>query len=384
MTGNPVKLLFTGDFCPINRIEDLAINKDFDAIFNDFIDEFRENDLNIIDLECPLTQSDKARPKIGPHQKAHPDCIGALKYADIHVVATANNHFMDYDLEGATETMELCRQNDINALGVAGNEEEASKPFSANIRGRRLALLNFADNEFLYSTDNSLTCSVINPLQLFYSIREARSNHDYVIIIIHAGNEFYELPSPRTKKLYRFIIDAGADAVISHHTHAFSGYEIYRSKPIFYGLGNFVYDFPGKRNEAWNCGYAVRLFLDEKIEFQLLPLKQGNEKPGVFHLDDKETANFNNEINRLNQTIANDRQLEDEFRKYCYSVNPMYEAYIEPNFGKYIAFLRKRGFFPRFISGRKRMLLLNIIRCDSHRDVLIRMLEGLSKFSSER
>jgi len=379
MTGNPVKLFFTGDFCPINRIEDLAINKDFDAIYNDFIDEFRGNDLNIIDLECPLTVSDNARPKIGPHQKAHPDCIEALKYADIHVVAAANNHFMDYDSEGATETMELCRRNGIITIGVASNEEEASKPYSTVIRGRRLALLNFADNEFLSSTDGSLTCSVINPLQLFYSIKEARSNHDYVVIIVHAGNEFYELPSPRTKKLFRFIIDAGADAIISHHTHAFSGYEIYRSKPIFYGLGNFIYDFPGKRNEAWNSGYAVRLFLDESVEFQLIPLKHGNEKPGVFHLDKKETDIFHDKINKLNQIIVNDNQLEVEFRKYCHSASPMYEAYIEPNFGKYISFLRKRGFFPRFISKRKRMLFLNIIRCDSHRDVLTRTLDRLSK-----
>jgi poly-gamma-glutamate synthesis protein (capsule biosynthesis protein) len=375
MTGNPVRLFFTGDFCPINRIEDMAITKKYDAIFNDFIDEFRKDDLNIIDLECPLTLSDDTRPKIGPHQKAHPDCIGALKYAGIHVAAIANNHFMDYDLEGAMETLEVCRRNDIITIGVANNEEEAAKPFTTTIRGRRLALLNFADNEFLSSTDNSLTCSAINPLQLFYSIKEVRSNHDYVVIIIHAGNEFYELPSPRTKKLYRFIIDAGADAVVSHHTHAFSGYEVYRSKPIFYGLGNFIYDFPGKRNEAWNYGYAVRLFLDDTVDFQLVPLKQGNEKPGVFHLEDEETDTFLDKINRLNQIIANDRQLEDEFGKYCNIVNPMYEAYIEPNFGKYISFLRRRGFFPRFMTRRKRMLLLNIIRCDSHRDVLIRMLE---------
>lgn len=379
MTGNPIKMLFTGDFCPINRIENLAIKKDFNAIFNDFIEEFRENDLNIIDLECPLTLSANARPKIGPHQKAHPDCIGAIKHADIHIVATANNHFMDYDLEGATETLELCRINGITTIGLTNTEEEGSKPFSIVIRGKRIALFNIADNEFLSSTDNSLTCNAINPLRLYYHIKEGRSSNDYIVVIIHAGNEFYELPSPRTKELYRFFIDAGADAIISHHTHALSGYEIYRSKPIFYGLGNFIYDLPNKRNEAWNYGYVIRLLLDDSIDFQLIPLKQGNEKPGVFHLNDTETGIFREKINRLNQIIEDDRQLEVEFSKYCRSVSPMYEAYIEPNFGKYISFLRKRGLFPRFISKRKRMLLLNIIRCDSHRDVLTRMLEGLTR-----
>ena len=52
----------------------------------------------------------------------------------------------------------------------------------------------------------------------------------------------------------------------------------------------------------------------------------------------------------------------------------MYDSFIEPYFGKIIASLRKRGLFPKLLSRRKRLLLLNLMRCDSHRDVLIRML----------
>ncbi|MBE0654226.1 MAG: CapA family protein, partial [Bacteroidales bacterium] len=349
---------------------------DYNEIYNDFINVFRENDLNVSDLECPLTLSENARPKIGPHQKARPECVRALKYAGINVVAMANNHIMDYDLPGALDTLEICRRNNIDTVGMGRNEEEAAKPFSTIIREKRIALLNFADNEFLSSTDNTLVCSGLNPVQLYYSIKDARASHDYVIAIIHAGNEFYELPSPRTKKLYRFIIDLGADAVISHHTHAFSGFEVYKTKPIFYGLGNFIYDFPGKRNEAWNFGYAVRLFLSEIVSFEIIPLQQGNERPGVFHLEDKEMVLFHERINSLNETIGDDIRLELEFRKYCKSVYPMYDSYIEPGFGRYVSFLRRRGFFPRLLTIRKRLLLLNIIRCESHSDVLTRMLAG--------
>jgi poly-gamma-glutamate synthesis protein (capsule biosynthesis protein) len=183
------------------------------------------------------------------------------------------------------------------------------------------------------------------------------------------------LPSPRTKKLYRYIIDLGADVVISHHTHAFSGYEIYKFKPIFYGLGNFIYDWPGKINERWNKGYVVRLRVSEKIDFDIIPLKQCDEKAGVFHLNAEETKTFTKEINRLNPIIADDNQLEAEFQRYCTSVFPMYDAFIEPYFGKYITALRKRGLFPKLMSKRKRLLLLNLTRCESHRDVLLRMLK---------
>ena len=92
-------------------------------------------------------------------------------------------------------------------------------------------------------------CSQIDPVRLFYDIAAAKKRHDYLIAVIHAGNEFYDLPSPRTKNLYRYLIDNGADAVVAHHTHRFSGYEIYKSKPIFYGLGNFIY----KTGPGWTA-----------------------------------------------------------------------------------------------------------------------------------
>jgi poly-gamma-glutamate synthesis protein (capsule biosynthesis protein) len=42
---------------------------------------------------------------------------------------------------------------------------------------------------------------------------------------------------------YRFFIEAGADAVVNHHQHCICGYEVYKGKPIFYGLGNFCFDW---------------------------------------------------------------------------------------------------------------------------------------------
>jgi poly-gamma-glutamate synthesis protein (capsule biosynthesis protein) len=382
MSSSEIKILITGDFCPINRIEKLALNQDFEGIFNNYINVLQGNDLNVTDLECPLTFAETARLKYGPHQKAHPDCIEILRYADINLLALANNHIMDYDTAGVNETLDLCENNGIMTVGIGRNTEEAGNPFSVKIKGKSIAILNFTDHEFISTPDGSFMCNPIDPVNCFYDIIEVRKNHDYVIVIMHAGNEFYSLPSPRTKKLYRYLIDLGFDAIISHHTHTFSGYEVYNSKPIFYGLGNFIYDWPGKNTQDWNKGYTVRLILSDKIDFEIIPLKQGNDKPGVFHLTEQEASDFNKEIDRLNSIIADSKQLEAEFQKYCNSVFPIYEAFVEPNFGKTVASLRKRGLFPKFMSRRKRLLLLNISRCESHRDVLIRMLSKYEQNNS--
>ena len=61
-----------------------------------------------------------------------------------------------------------------------------------------------------------------------------------MFLILHGGIEHYQLPSPRMKKWYRHIIDLGASAIVNHHQHCFSGYELYNGKPIFMDWAIFV------------------------------------------------------------------------------------------------------------------------------------------------
>ncbi len=374
MSKNIVKILFTGDFCPHNRIEELALKSEYEAVFNDFIDVFKGNDLNVTDLECPLTLLKKGRKKTGPHQKANPKCIELLKYADIRLAALANNHIMDYGSEGASQTIELCHQNGIHTIGVGENANVASEPFFTESKNKKLAFINVADNEFLTAIDGMYQANPINPVKTFNDIVQARIHGDYVIVMVHGGNEFYHLPSPRVKALYRFFVDAGADAVISHHTHCFSGYEVYKDKPVFYGLGNFIYDSPGRSNTDWNKGYAVRLLISEKVQFEIIPLKQGNEIPGVFHLNENEKNQFFQILDERNKIIEDDIKLVKEFEQYIEKVTPMYDSFIEPYFGKIQNALRRMGILPNLMSRKKRLLLLNLTRCEAHREVLLNIL----------
>ena len=70
----------------------------------------------------------------------------------------------------------------------------------------------------------------------------------------------------RMKELYHYFVDAGADVVINHHQHCYSGYEEYKGSPIFYGLGNFLFDNSDFRPQPWNEGYLVELdFSKDKL-----------------------------------------------------------------------------------------------------------------------
>jgi len=136
-----------------------------------------------------------------------------------------------------------------------------------------------------------------------------------------------------------------------------------------------LYDWPGKRNSTWNIGYAVRLSLGTDIGFKIIPFKQCDELPAIFHLNEKEELQFNLTLERLNEIIADDNRLKIEYVKYCNRVRPMYDAFIEPYFGRLITYLQQRRILPKLMSRRKRLLLLNLIRCESHREVLLTLLK---------
>ena len=149
---------------------------------------------------------------------------------------------------------------------------------------------------------------------MYRSITDARRQADYVVVIIHGGLEMYQLPTLRMKETYRFFVDAGADAVVNHHQHCFSGYEVYKGKPIFYGLGNFCFDWEGRRNSIWNQGYAITLTFSEKVEHEIHPYVQCDECPAVCLQDN---GHYKTSIKKLNEIIADDRKLEERFSKYA-------------------------------------------------------------------
>jgi poly-gamma-glutamate capsule biosynthesis protein CapA/YwtB (metallophosphatase superfamily) len=371
-----LKILFTGDFCPQLRIHDLIEQERYALIFNDFKKELDSNDLNIVDLECPLTERSETIHKTGPHLKASPQAVKALQYAGVNVVAMANNHIKDYGSEGLLETIKYCEAAGIKTVGAGQSAETARKPLYVEAKGIKVAILNITENEWSNTHGTEVGANPLDLVKNFNDLREAKEHSDFVIVVYHGGNEFYELPSPRLKETLRFFVDAGASAVIAHHTHIISGYEIYQQAPIFYSLGNFCFDWPDKRNSFWNLGFAVRLRLakSQKINFDILPFKQNDEVAGVHTLSLKEGVSFDQNLNKLNAIIANDKVLEEKFHDYCEEKKIIYQIYMEPYRNNFLASLYKRGLIPSLFSIQKKRLHLNIVRCESHRDVLMRML----------
>ena len=138
-------------------------------------------------------------------------------------------------------------------------------------KSKTIAFINCCENEWSTTFGVKPGCNPLNEVNIYYQIQEAKADADFVILIIHGGHVTYELPSLRINKLYRWFIDLGVDAVISHHTHCYSGSEVYNNKPIVYSIGNFIFDSK-IRDASWIYGdFAVLSLSADRVKIELLP-----------------------------------------------------------------------------------------------------------------
>ena len=383
MKNKEVSIYVSGDFCPINRVETYNSSNSEIDLYGTLFPIIKGSDLSITNLECPLTTCQVKITKTGPSLKAKPTLINYLKEAGFNLVTLANNHIMDYGQQGLKDTLEILDKNKIAHVGAEMDGFRALNIFYFIKNDVKIAILNFAENEWSTTKDEAPGANPVNAIKNFYSIQEAKKNADAVVVINHGGNELSHLPSPGLKDRLHFYVDAGADCVINHHTHFISGYERYKDIPIFYSLGNFIFDNPNYRNSDWNIGMAVQLnWKENKFDFELFTFDQCNEHVGIKEHNQEKKKITLEKIAYLNKIIVDDNQLKEHYKLYIKQKKRMYLSYLEPHKNKYLLALQNRNLFPRLWSNKKKLLLLNLIRCESHHEALIRTLENETSHTS--
>lgn len=366
-------LLIAGDYSPLFRVPRMLDEGRYEALFGQIRPQIERADYAIVNFESTIAPA-RVRPilKNGPALTCAESAVEALKWMGFDMVTLANNHFYDYGDAGLQHALDVFARHGLATVGAGRNLIEASHPNILRIGGMRVAILNFCEHEFGIATDDR---SGTNPLSLpenYRAIRSVRTEVDFVVVIVHGGHEHFQLPSPRMQRVYRFFIEAGADAVINHHQHCFSGYERYEQGVICYGLGNFLFDDPEKRNMAWNkwyhYGYMIRLKLGGGLDFELVPYRQCMDEPGI----EPETEGIVlRRVDELNRIIVDPESLATAYRHYCETQFSAFVNVLNPYSNRWLRGLARRGFLPRFLSTRRLLNTLNRVECESHRDLLI-------------
>jgi len=216
-----------------------------------------------------------------------PEALDALQALGFNLLALSDNHSFDLKVSGVQNTLREVKSRNIVHAGIGNNLEEAAAPGYLKTPRGTVALVAMASGLIAEGGSATAARPGVNELRIaaggkpnesttllpaepgnepnaedkqriLQSIRDARQHADFVIVYEHNhvflnrpfGALFSEelperlAPADWLKKWTHEEIDAGADIIVMHGAPLIHGVEIYHNRPIFYDLGNFIFNVP--------------------------------------------------------------------------------------------------------------------------------------------
>lgn len=270
-------LVFFGDVMLGRYVRTLMERNGLDYPFRKMDENYlRINDLLIANLEGPVTKR-AFHTNAGMTFSFFPDTVELLDKYHFDALGLANNHILNMKYDGYLETIDLLKGRALIPFGHP-SEINAQSVGKTIISGQRIAFLGLNDVDF--KIDGEMAVSKIKSL----------IEQDYLVIpFIHWGDEYVNRPNNRQKELAHKFIDAGALAIVGHHPHVPQTYETYNGHPIFYSLGNAIFD------QYWSAptqeGLSIAMeFSEQEIKIYFMPIKLDSSQMRL--MDESESKIF--------------------------------------------------------------------------------------------
>lgn len=255
--SRPITLVMVGDIMMdrgVRRSVEKNFGGDYAALFKN-TEYIKDADIAFANLEGPVGTAGR---RVGSEYSFHmsPASLAAARDAGFDVVSFANNHVGDYAQAGFEESLNLLRQNTILYAGAGTDYIDATTPRIITVRGLKIGFLATTDvgptwmkataapagTPATREAESSHAGVVLaSDPHLSEIIADAKAQVDVLVMSFHWGIE-YSPANARQVSLAHHAIDAGADIVVGAHPHVMQRVETYNGKPIFYSLGNFIFD----------------------------------------------------------------------------------------------------------------------------------------------
>ncbi len=244
------------------------------------MDEYRTADLAIVNLENPLTRSTLKSTTQEQKLTVDPNYVKVLTSGGVDLVNLANDHTMGYEQKSLVETIETLEDAGIHALGAGKTKEEARRPKIIEVKGQKIAYLNYYDTE-IQPNGGSVRVNSRNNDQIASDIQNLRKQVDWIIVNYHWGVELSEYPGDWQMDIARMTIDQGADLVVGHHPKVLQGAEIYQGRPIIYSLGNFIFGDTSNKESNYETAVLKVSLKPGKMKIEFLPVVVSKYQPQV-------------------------------------------------------------------------------------------------------
>ncbi|PID84470.1 hypothetical protein CSB09_00925 [Candidatus Gracilibacteria bacterium] len=235
-----------------------------------------KKDITLLNLESPFSLPDKDRDEATFIFGANPRSIKVLDWLrgeSTMIVSLANNHSMNRGFAGLRQTLKTLESASIRQIGLGKGERQ--KFISLERSGEKYCFGAYSYDGRSYWDKASQIMWYMNKLSQSRADLESmkQENCDYKIFVMHWGREYKVAPTRSQRKLAHNLIDAGATLIVGSHSHIFGEIEQYKSKYIFYSLGNFLFD---QHWGAKGCQPGMDCISDPKTNKQVVPTHIGS------------------------------------------------------------------------------------------------------------
>lgn len=243
---------------------------------------FSRAKINVVNFEGAV--SSLKEPYVEKKYLLHmPDTVlPILKHSGVHGVTLANNHSLDFGIEGLKETISGIENMGIQHTGAGNNFAEATRPMAFKVSGQSHCVFSFSKTfpESFWAGPTKPGTANPSLEQAVELIEKAKSSCSKIYAVYHWGAEGYEVQKPYQERIAKKLIDVGASAVLGHHPHTVQDIALYKDKPIIYSLGNFSFSsLPiDSRPSGISVGFSYEGNRLDKLIF--IPYNVDNRKTG--------------------------------------------------------------------------------------------------------
>lgn len=253
------EVLFVGDVLLARDIERKADAYGESYSFHRIASTLRGYRHVVANFEGAMPRKHVPTPDLAMRFSVQSSMAHVLHTAGITIATLANNHANDFGLDAFTHTQERLREAGIVASGAPHGLSTEDIVYMS--LGRKTVALIPIHATWSYPAHGTVD----------EVLAEAARTSDFQVVSIHWGTEYVATPNEAQRAFAHTLVSLGADAVIGHHPHVVQSVEVFETVPIFYSLGNFVFDQYAERETQEGLMVAIGVE-NNALAFTLIPV----------------------------------------------------------------------------------------------------------------
>ena len=348
-----MRVVLCGDFVPTPATVPAFEAGNVPALMGSTADVVRQADFAVANLECALTDRDTPIRKCGPNLKGRPAYARVIAEAGFTHLGLSNNHVWDFGEQGMRDTVSAVEAAGMTPFGFGEDDQDARKPLFLEKDGKKLAIVAVCEHEYSYALPDQYGANPFDPFDTMEDIARAKEAADWVVVMYHGGKEQCEYPSPRLRKACHAMARAGADLILTQHSHCVGCRESYRGAQIVYGQGNFNF-VAHAEHPHWHSGLMLDVSFGETVSLAYLPVVAGGQ--GVDLAEGEEKAQILADFEARSAALLDDKTWLAEWEAFCrslpYYIDAVKNAYTDVPAGEAC-----------------RQVFSSYLQCEAHLDV---------------